>query len=163
MGCDLHADDPAGFMPARVVRTAYDEYIADIAAPGPYKDTHCSTVFGESFEMLVRDLRHLGLIDLEVIEVTPTMGLEFFAYLRKPVSEEVSGEDDESYYRTRIGLQREINATMGSVAFSPNSVDVPPEPVKCPARHVLGQTIFDWLRTYNISRRARRRAGQSRG
>lgn len=162
VGCDISADDPASFAPARVMREAYAEYLADLAEPGPYKDAHCSTVFGASFELMVRDLRHLGIIDLEVVEVTPSLGLEFFAYLRKPAAGGPVEEDDETYYARRASLQRSVNAQLGSSAFiKAPSPALPRPPVltrsraKRLVRGLFGQAVYARLAALNAARRRR--------
>lgn len=148
VGCDIAIDDPAGFLPSRVMRHAYAEYLADLAAPPPYKDAHCSAVCGTSFELMVRDLRHLGVIDLEVAEVVPTLGLEFFVHLRKP-QPGTAPEDDETYYRRRAGLQRALNAQLGSAGFGTTTgAPLPPlgqTEAKRMVRRLIGQGWYDRL------------------
>ncbi len=160
VGCDINADDPIHFAPSRCVRDAYAEYVADFADPGPYKDAHCSTVFGASFELMVRDLRHLGIIDLEVVEVTPSLGLEFFVYLRKPAAGQAAQEDDESFYARRAGLQRAVNAQLGSSAFvkaPPPALPRPPASARSRAkrlvRRLFGQAAYARLAALNAARR----------
>lgn len=162
VGCDINGDDPAGFAPVRVMREAYAEYVADLADPGAYKDAHCSTVFGASFELMVRDLRHLGIIDLEVVEVTPSLGLEFYAYLRKPATGHAAHEDDATYYTKRANLQRAVNAQLGSSGFARAPVPALPRPpvsarsqAKRLVRRVFGQAVYDRLAALNARRRRR--------
>lgn len=150
VGCDIDVDDPAFFEPVRVMRNSYEEYLADLATIPPYKDAHCSAVFGASFELMVRDLRHFGLIDLEVLDVTPTLGLEFFVHLRKPLVEAASPEDEDAYYRMRAQLQAKVNAQLGAAGFAAARPSAP-RPVaarsrlKATLRRVLGQRGYDGL------------------
>lgn len=116
-GCDIATGNPAHFAPQRRLREVYAQYLEDIAAPGHYRDAHCSTVFGPSFELMVRDLRYLGLIDLEVLEVTPTVGIEFFAYLRKPDVGPSVPEDDAVFYARRETLLRAVVTGLGIGGF----------------------------------------------
>lgn len=118
-GCDICIDDPAFFVPPRRLRDVYAQYLGDHSAPGPYRDAHCSTVFGASFELMLRDLRHLGLVDLEVVEVTETIGLEFFAHLRKTMPTDHMAEDDTAFYSRREDLLRKVVAGMGLGGFRP--------------------------------------------
>lgn len=146
VGCDIAIDDPSGFLPSRVMRHAYEEYLADLAVPPPYKDAHCSAVCGASFELMARDLRHLGLIDLDVVEVVPTLGLEFFVHLRKPEPGAVP-EDDETYYRRRAELQRALNAQLGSAGFGKPAAGMPMTQMEAKrfVHDLVGQRWYDRL------------------
>ena len=159
VGCDIDADDPRFFEPVRVLKHSYEEYLTDLAATPPYKDAHCSAVFGASFELMVRDLRHLGLIDLEVLDVAPTSGLEFFVHLRKPLDGAAAMEDEDGYYRRRAELQAKVNAQLGAAGFA-LAGPVATRPVaarsrfKSTLRRLLGQRFYDGLvRLYRMRRR----------
>lgn len=159
VGCDIDVDDPSLFEPVRVLKHSYEEYLTDLAAMPPYKDAHCSAVFGASFELMVRDLRHLGLIDLEVLDVAPTSGLEFFAHLRKPSNESTAVEDEDEYYRRRAQLQSKVNAQLGAAGFAQAKPSAPrPVParsrLKSALRRLLGQRGYEGLmRLYRMRRR----------
>jgi len=114
-GCDIRTDDPSGFLPKNDLRAAYAEYLARLAAPAEYKDAHCTVTFGAALENMIADLRFLGLIDLEVIEITETVGLEFFVHLRKPIVASVL--EDSVFYAAREQRQRRIAGSLGSAGF----------------------------------------------
>ena len=80
----IERDTPDGFTPTRSLRAAYDAYLEAANAPGEYQDSHCSVFFGASLELMLRDLKFLGVIDLEVVDVSETNGMEFYVHLRKP-------------------------------------------------------------------------------
>jgi predicted SAM-dependent methyltransferase len=97
-------DDPRNFVVTRNLRQAYARYIAERCAPGAYRDCHCNVFFDASLELMLRDLRHLGLIDLEVIEVMPLSGLEFYVHLRKIEPSGPTPEADAAFYARRAEL-----------------------------------------------------------
>jgi hypothetical protein len=63
---------------------------------------------------MVRDLIYLGLLNLEVIEVTETVGHEYFVHLKKSSTSKIS---QEGYYNERARLLREIDHGLGPLAF----------------------------------------------
>lgn len=138
--------------PRRNLKAAYQSYVAEVEAPSEYRDAHCSLFFGPLLELMLRDLRHLGLIDLEVIEVTKTIGIEFFVYLRKP--EHPSSESDDAFYTKRLELLRAINAQLG-IKGTEDSVQKSSS--KKWARAVLGDKLVDKVRAWNRKRRKARR------
>ncbi len=146
---------PDGFTPERDLKGAYAKYVAEREAPGPYRDAHCNIVFGPSFELMVRDLKHIGLIDLELIEVTATSGIEFFAYLRKPTDPDANAEDDTEFYDRRLALMRQVNHLMGSQGLASSAGRLSGRRI---ARKLLGDGTFARLRAMNKRRRQRRNA-----
>jgi len=142
-------------VPVKDLRKAYARYKSELEAPGPYRDAHCHVVFGESFELMVRDLRHLGLVDLELIEVTPTAGIEFFAYLRKPLDPATSQEDEAAFYDRRLELMRQVNGLLGLQGLAANRDELSGRVF---ARKVFGDGIVEKVRLMNRRRRQRRNA-----
>jgi len=144
VGCNIDTDDPRRFNPPRTLRSAYADYRASLEnGPGPYRDAHCSTVFGASFELMVRDLRHIGLLDLYVEEVTPTYGLEFYAHLRKPEAGSPP-ETEAEFYARRDALLLAVNrglADAGFGRFGPRWPDASKPPVGDPALRRLARAI----------------------
>lgn len=114
-GCDIASDDPGGFQPRNDLRAAYAEYQDRMRAPQDYMDMHCTVTFGTALENMLWDLRFLGLIDLEVVEITETLGLEFFVHLRKP--ERATALDDTAFYTARALRQRRIADSLGTAGF----------------------------------------------
>jgi SAM-dependent methyltransferase len=114
-GCDIRFDDPRGFQPKNDLRFSYAEYLDRIGSPQDYLDTHCTVTFGAALENMLWDLRFLGLVDLEVMEVTESVGLEFFVHLRKP--EAATPIDDAAFYAARAPRQRRIADSLGAAGF----------------------------------------------
>jgi SAM-dependent methyltransferase len=161
-GCDIATADPSGFEPRNDLRFAYAEYQDRIAAPTEYLDTHCTVTFGAALDCMLWDLRFLGLIDLEVIDVTETLGLEFFVHLRKP--ERATALDETAFYAARALLQRRIVESLGTAGFGRPG---PGESQKDLSRRRFHRSAKAWLarmlpggtyesiRAWNRRRRAR--------
>jgi hypothetical protein len=112
----LNIADPAEFKLTSDLRDAYATFVQTLDQPGHYRDAHCTVMFPETLELMLRDLRYLGLIDLDIIEVSQTQGIEFFIHLRKPVAE-VSAIDKSEHLAVRQALMERINANLGPVVF----------------------------------------------
>ena len=112
----LNIADPAEFKLTSDLRDAYATFVQTLDQPGPYSDAHCTVMFPETLELMLRDLRYLGLIDLDIIEVSQTQGIEFFIHLRKPVAE-VPAIDKSEHLAVRQALMERINANLGPVVF----------------------------------------------
>lgn len=97
------------------IKGAYQAFLDELEAPGAYKDTHCTVTFPELFELYMRDLRYLGLIDLEVVEVMPSLGIEFFAHLRKTATPPPTDASAHRVVREKLLLS--ISGQMGRAGF----------------------------------------------
>jgi len=88
------------------------------AASVPYEDTHCWMFTPASAELLLRDLRFLGLVNLDVLSCGPTVGVEFVIHLRRPATE--APVPREAHYAERRRLYAMIlaeeNGGRGSAA-----------------------------------------------
>lgn len=117
LGCDMAVDDPAGFVPERDLEAAYEEYrrLKFEKGPANYRDAHCSVLFPEALHLMLLDLRRLGLIQLEIREISETSGFEFFVHLRKPERDEPLADDE--YYRLRHNLMTRISENIGRGSF----------------------------------------------
>ena len=71
-----------------------------------YSDVHCSVFTPASFELLMGDLRYLGLIRFEVVEVTGPNAFEFYVHLRNPVADPRKPERRVFYRRRAVLLER---------------------------------------------------------
>ena len=80
-----------------------------------YCDTHCTVMTPASLELLLVEMRALGLISLETDSISRTYGVEFFVRLRKPQADQVdkaaAGAEDIRAVRSR--LMRQIIAEYG--------------------------------------------------
>jgi SAM-dependent methyltransferase len=74
---------PAAVTPAMTFERHFKEWAANVASNDlEYEDAHCSVFTPSSFELLVRDCAYLGLIDFEIVEMSDSPGVDFFAHLR---------------------------------------------------------------------------------
>lgn len=105
---------PDKFVPWTNLKTSFDNYLQRLERPCPYADRHFSVLFGHSFELMLRDLIYLDLLNLEVLEVTPTRGHEFFVHLRKTES---PPRDEADFYDLRERLLRQVHRGMGPLAY----------------------------------------------
>jgi SAM-dependent methyltransferase len=113
VGCSLQ-DDPAHFTPLETLAEAFAAWKQFEEQPDEvYRDTHCWTFTPASFELLLSDLRFLELTRLEIVEVTGTIGHEFFVTLRKPVSHDPEPVSQGSFYEQRRKLLHRINDEAG--------------------------------------------------
>lgn len=65
---------------------------AERAEDDPYVSAHCWTFIPESFALLLRDLADLRMISLYSIEISESVGGEFFAHLSKQAKTRLSRE-----------------------------------------------------------------------
>lgn len=93
----LQLVQPEFITPNELFAEAYDCWDADTPAT-EYADVHCWVFTTMSFELIMLELRFLGLIDFEVISITSDGGAEFFVHMKK-VSTKMSRE--EFYARRR--------------------------------------------------------------
>lgn len=114
-GCNISLDDPSAFKPNRRLLQAYESYKLHKTKPGEYHDAHCSVFFPESLELLLTDLRKLNLIDFDVLEISETVGLEFFVHLRKP--EHPSAIEDDAFYERRHDLLVRVSENLGAAPY----------------------------------------------
>ena len=52
-----------------------------------YHDVHCWTFTPASLELMLTELALLGLLNLDIVEVTAPSGFEFYVHLRKPLAD----------------------------------------------------------------------------
>ncbi|MCA8834136.1 MAG: adenine phosphoribosyltransferase [Proteobacteria bacterium] len=106
---------PKPYLTVMNFRDQYQVFCEKLKTPGPYQDTHCSAVFPEMLELYLRDLRHLGLIDLELIDSPEQHGGEFFVYLKKVATP--SQTSDEDHCKVRESLLRRVSEQIGNGGF----------------------------------------------
>lgn len=157
-GCDLNGDNPAGFQLTGDIGAAYDHYIALLKTPGGYEDTHCSLMFPETFELMLRDLRYLGLLNLEIVEVSRTQGHEFFAHLCKPLQASVANE--ANYPAQRAIFLRKISEGVGAAPFT-KRLGKPLRrfsAIKSTISDLIGRDLYQRIGSANQKRLAKRRS-----
>lgn len=152
-------EDPARFRPEEDLQAQYDAFVTRLAAPYDYTDAHCSVLFPELFELHLRELHHLGLVDFEILEIAPTQGHEFFAHLRKPAAP--APRDAADFYRRRAVLLRAVALRLGETPFmSRPRWEIAEHDARHPLRALLlnPRRLLAQLRLWNRQRRQRRRA-----
>jgi SAM-dependent methyltransferase len=155
--CNWRRDDPREAKLTGDLRSAYDRWLASRNKAGDYIDCHVSVVFDAQFALMIEDLRFLGLTGLEVIEITPNLGFEFFAHLRRPMTP--PPPMSEADYRVRREeLLRRVADGLGDRAFPAlrfaGLAALGPKKI---VRKLLGEDGFEQLRSWNRARKARRR------
>lgn len=115
-GCRWESDNPEGFCADNGLGGAFDIYNAAQDPAMGYRDAHCSVFFPESLRLMFADLIFMGQLDLEVIDITPTRGLEFFVHLRKPVNPVV--REQAAFYALRADLLADVSRAMGKGGWS---------------------------------------------
>ena len=100
-------DDLCGTLhPARRLESGFAAWTDALLRPdGAYHDAHCWAFTPASFELILRDLRHLGLIDLAVVDVLSAES-EFVTHLR--CERPAALPDAEAFYRRRARLLRQM-------------------------------------------------------
>ncbi len=132
---------PTPYLECLHLRNQYQAFCERLKTPGPYQDTHCSVLFPDLLELYLRDLRHLGLIDLELIDSPKQNGAEFFVYLKKVATPSQTSEED--HRKIRQDLLIKIMHGMGEGGFRRK------------------KTIVTFFKSLNHKRLARRRASLS--
>lgn len=111
----LASADTKRFELSRTLYQDYQEYLSNKSAKFEYSDVHCNVFFPEILELLLLELRFLGLMGLDIIEVSHTRSYEFFVHLRKPASRDTMSE--EEFYDKREDLIRAISMNLGASPF----------------------------------------------
>ena len=92
--------------PTNNLMSAHQEWLSTTildGAPPAYRDVHCWAFTPTSFELVLRDLQFLGVIHLEIVEVTQTNGFEFYAHLRnRPAQSPTSTESEYATLRAEL-------------------------------------------------------------
>jgi SAM-dependent methyltransferase len=144
------------------LQEAYERCFSMQDADRPYEDAHCSVLFAELFDVLLHDLRQLGLVNLEPVRPSRTVGHEFFVHLAKP--HQPTPRPSEQGFQ----LERErLLLRMKAAAWSPHGSGRAGQGVLAALRTALRLVVGDdrviALREWNRSRRRRlkeRRSGE---
>lgn len=117
VGCDINAGDPLKFNPNGYIGDLYPQFLKSVKFQEVYEDTHVSVLFPKLLELHLIDLIHIGLLNFQIIEISETVGLEFFVHLKK--IDRIDYKDSrEEYLSKRKALLIEINRELGSSIFS---------------------------------------------
>jgi SAM-dependent methyltransferase len=103
-------DDPANIVPLQSLKEAFTRWSEFVDHPDEtYHDTHCSAFTPASMELILRDLKYLGVIQLDIQLISGTYGNEFFVRLVNPDSKAPAPVGREEFYETRHKLLHRIN------------------------------------------------------
>lgn len=107
-------DDPHGVAPLRTLQEYFDSRKEFLAAPdSEYRDVHCWVFTPASFELLIRDLEFLTLVNFEIVDVSLPTGNEFVVHLRKKSGGIEGAVDPERFYEARKSLLHRVNDETG--------------------------------------------------
>jgi SAM-dependent methyltransferase len=118
-------DDPRGVAPLRTLQEYFASWEAFLAAPdSEYRDVHCWVFTPASFELLIRDLEFLTLVNFEIVDVSLPIGNEFVVHLRKKSGGIEGVADKERFYETRKNLLHRVNdeAALNSQRYFPRAI-----------------------------------------
>lgn len=124
VGCNFATDSPDNFKLIGNLADAYSAYLdRKQGSSQDYTDAHCSVVTNRTFELLISDLVRIGLLNLEIVEISDVNGLEFYAHLRKPEADGDRSNDRMILSEvTREDQLRAASRSLGSFGSSHLSV-----------------------------------------
>lgn len=167
VGCDIATGVLDNFVYRGDLLRCYADYLVNVAGPTKYTDAHCTVMFPETLELLLRDCAYLGLIDLEIIEIQQTVGLEFFVHLRKTAAQ--GSKDATAFASQRQDLLRRINLGLGAAPFLKaqrakiisaksfsHTTYLASNGIKSGLQKVFGDAVYQRVRSANQARLARR-------
>lgn len=115
VGCDISTGNSNSFIPTGNIYDLYPQFLNSLKK-SDYEDAHVSVLTPKILNLHLLDLINIGLIDYEIIEISKTVGLEFYVHLRKIKRPEKKFNKEEYFYQ-RHSLLREINKELGSAVY----------------------------------------------
>jgi SAM-dependent methyltransferase len=107
------SDDPANVRPLETLEEAYEHWRCQLAeGNAEYVDAHCWVFTPAVFELIIRDLNYLGLVELQLVDVIGPNAFEFYVRLTKP-TRATARLDPGSFYLQRAKLLHRITNEMG--------------------------------------------------
>ena len=107
-GFDLATESPEKLVPFNLLKSSYADWQRRLSMEDTeYQDTHCWAFTPSCFELLLRDSRYLGLVPLDIVEISPTRQHEFFAHLVNGTHEN-SLNDETAYLTQRAYLMHRV-------------------------------------------------------
>jgi SAM-dependent methyltransferase len=98
--------DPSKVYPGERVEEVFADWKRSIEnASKKYEYTHCWVLTPASFELIIRDLAFLEMINFNILEISKTSGMEFIAHLERI---EEGTHDDPRFYGYRRGLLNRV-------------------------------------------------------
>lgn len=98
--------DPTSIVPFETLGEAFDHWRTWIEQPNDaYYDNHCFVFTPSSLELILLDLKHLGLVFFDILEVSEPSGCEFFVELRPT---RAAAHLDTAFYTRRREVMRKV-------------------------------------------------------
>lgn len=97
--------------PGETLERSFSDWQTQTQGDAPYHDAHCWTFTPASLELILTDLRHLGLLKLDLLEFQGPSGCEFYVHLRNPSGER--HHDRKHFYSHRAGILQRVAAESG--------------------------------------------------
>jgi SAM-dependent methyltransferase len=108
------ADDPANVVPVQTLSEAFAAWKQYELCPDEvYRDVHCWAFTPASLELLLTDLRFLGLIRLACLEISDTVDNEFYVHLVNRGEDQDIPSDSAEFYERRRQLLHKVNDEAG--------------------------------------------------
>ncbi len=154
------SDDPSQIYPHDSLAAAFQSYAAFEASPNEvYQDVHCWAFTPSSLELILRELNQLGLIQLEIQQVTATYNCEFFIRLSNTKSK--TPLSAKAFHEQRCELLHRIHdeeAVSTRRAYKDRNGALPSQTARNPS------DAADWTQAAQLSHleRLRRLIGSSR-
>ncbi len=130
------------------------------AADVEYRDTHCSVFTPASLRLLIEDCRTLGLTGFQIVDISPTAGVEFIVHLKLTGLDAVVRDEAEVLAR-RSALMHAIWADH-AMRYSPSGKRSVAYGEALRTRNPV-KVFVVWLRQLNQRRRAVRRYRRAQG
>jgi SAM-dependent methyltransferase len=103
---------PEEITPMEMLKDAFSDWKAWEESPDPlYRDAHCWTFTPASLELILDDLRFLGILDFDIIEIRQAgqdMN-EIYARLMRPAGDPKDSVPPAIFYRKRSDLLRRMH------------------------------------------------------
>ena len=147
---------PMSYLRYRNFKADYQEFCEHSVDIGDYRDAHCNVLFPELLELYLRDLRYLGLIDLELIEPLKCYASEFFVYLKK--IENPVPKTEKEHWEVRQGLLRQIRDKVGGGGFISENIEIVIKRMNTIITRLERRGILAFFQRKNRKRLVRRRA-----
>lgn len=109
--------DPVTVRPSGDLRQDYETWLQRVEkAPDQYFDVHCWVFTPASMERLLRELRFLGLIELDLVETECGPG-EFYVHLRRAVEPCMTSADQFEAVRLDLLRREQDEACIAAVRY----------------------------------------------
>jgi SAM-dependent methyltransferase len=102
-------ENPASVIPLQTLEEAFKRWTDFNANPDEtYHDVHCWAFTPASLELILTDLRYLGVLHLEIQQISGTYENEFFVRLTNPEKPDAAGPRRDEFYQKRRELLHKI-------------------------------------------------------